>query len=115
MVYGGSGDQDSTLGDCFTLDPTTQQWSKTMSTDTVARVWHACAQVPKHNLVVAFGGERDISTGATEKIAELMTFDSSTCNAVYSWRLLLVTSWVLSPDLNLWYKPTTLGKAPSGR
>lgn len=94
LVYGGSGDEGSALGDARLLNLLTDEWASPINFDGVPRVWHCATLLPHKKAVFVFGGERDLKMGAPEYLTEPMLLDT---------------------DLLVWYAPAINGPQPCAR
>ncbi|RHY61606.1 hypothetical protein DYB30_001576 [Aphanomyces astaci] len=88
VVYGGEGDDESTLSDLFVYDVVKAEWSCPLNCESIPRSFHASVYVPGKNLMLVFGGER-VMDGSHESLSDLMCF--------------------------LWYPPAVSGTPPLAR
>lgn len=95
VVYGGSDDNEGTLGDLHVLDLKTHTWTTPLNCETITRTWHDAAFLADKNLLLVFGGERNSSVeGELDILSDIMVLDT---------------------ECFLWYPPVTRGTAPAAR
>ncbi|RHY12275.1 hypothetical protein DYB34_001268 [Aphanomyces astaci] len=75
VVYGGEGDDESTLSDLFVYDVVKAEWSCPLNCESIPRSFHASVYVPGKNLMLVFGGER-VMDGSHESLSDLMVLDT---------------------------------------
>ncbi|RHY25884.1 hypothetical protein DYB32_008027 [Aphanomyces invadans] len=75
VVYGGEGDDESTLADLFVYDVTKAEWSCPLNCESIPRSFHASVYVAAKNLMLVFGGERVVD-GSHECLSDLMVLDT---------------------------------------
>ncbi|ETV72761.1 hypothetical protein, variant [Aphanomyces astaci] len=93
VVYGGEGDDESTLSDLFVYDVVKAEWSCPLNCESIPRSFHASVYVPGKNLMLVFGGER-VMDGSHESLSDLMVLDT---------------------ECFLWYPPAVSGTPPLAR
>jgi hypothetical protein len=75
VVFGGDSDTSSdsadTLGDVHIYDIKENSWSKPINCESNPRVWHTTTYLEEKNVLLVFGGERNV-TGQAEPIADIM-------------------------------------------
>ncbi|ETL25050.1 hypothetical protein L916_21058, partial [Phytophthora nicotianae] len=95
VVYGGTDDDECTLGDLHVFDMKTHRWSTPLNCDTNTRTWHDAVYLSSKNLVLVFGGERNATTeGELDILSDIMVLDT---------------------ECFLWYPPAIQGSPPSAR
>ncbi|TDH66072.1 hypothetical protein CCR75_004894 [Bremia lactucae] len=95
VVYGGTDDEERTLGDLYVFDMKTHRWTTPLNCETITRTWHDAVYLASKNLVLVFGGERSA--------------------AVDSELDILSDIMVLDTECFLWYPPAIHGTPPSAR
>ncbi|KAF4036789.1 Galactose oxidase central domain [Phytophthora infestans] len=95
VVYGGTDDDERTLGDLHVFDMKTHRWSTPLNCETITRTWHDAVYLPSKNLVLVFGGERNAAAeGEIDILSDIMVLDT---------------------ECLLWYPPAIRGSPPSAR
>ncbi|KAH9112618.1 hypothetical protein AeMF1_013058 [Aphanomyces euteiches] len=93
VVYGGEGEDESTLSDLFVYDITKHEWSTPLNCASIPRTWHDAVFLEQKNLLLVFGGERVVGDG-NETLSDLMVLDT---------------------ECFLWYPPAVSGTPPMAR
>ncbi|CEG41761.1 Kelch repeat-containing proteins [Plasmopara halstedii] len=95
VVYGGTDDDERTLGDLHIFDMKTHRWTTPINCETIARTWHDAVFLSSKNLVLVFGGERSATAeGEFDILSDIMVLDT---------------------ECFLWYPPAIQGSPPSAR
>ncbi|KAF1791300.1 Kelch-type beta propeller [Phytophthora cactorum] len=95
VVYGGTDDDERTLGDLHVFDMKTHRWTTPLNCETITRTWHDAVYLSSKNLVLVFGGERNAATeGELDILSDIMVLDT---------------------ECFLWYPPAIRGSPPSAR
>ncbi|KAG7397558.1 kelch domain-containing protein 1 [Phytophthora boehmeriae] len=95
VVYGGTDDDENTLGDLHVFDLKTHRWTTPLNCETILRTWHDVVYLASKNLLIVFGGERNSAAeGELDLLSDIMVLDT---------------------ECMLWYPPAIRGTAPSAR
>ncbi|KAK1946460.1 Acyl-CoA-binding domain-containing protein 4 [Phytophthora citrophthora] len=95
VLYGGTDDDERTLGDLHVFDMKTHRWSTPLNCETITRTWHDAVYLSSKNLVLVFGGERNSNAeGELDLLSDIMLLDT---------------------ECFLWYPPAVQGSPPSAR
>ncbi|CAI5738561.1 unnamed protein product [Peronospora farinosa] len=95
VVYGGTDDDERTLGDLHVFDMKTHRWTTPLNCETITRTWHDAVFLSSKNLLLVFGGERNAAAeGKVDILADIMVLDT---------------------ECFLWYPPAIRGSPPSAR
>ncbi|KAL4150807.1 hypothetical protein PRNP1_010204 [Phytophthora ramorum] len=95
VVYGGSDDDERTLGDLHVFDLKTHRWTTPLNCETITRTWHDSVYLASKNLVLVFGGERNaVAEGDLDILSDIVVLDT---------------------ECFLWYPPAVRGSPPSAR
>ncbi|RLN67646.1 hypothetical protein BBP00_00001481 [Phytophthora kernoviae] len=95
VVYGGTDDNERTLGDLHVFDLKTHRWTTPLNCETIMRTWHDVVYLASKNLLIVFGGERNSAAeGELDLLSDIMVLDT---------------------ECMLWYPPAIRGTAPSAR
>ncbi|KAL3665893.1 hypothetical protein V7S43_009313 [Phytophthora oleae] len=95
VLYGGTDDDERTLGDLHVFDMNTHHWTTPLNCETITRTWHDAVYLSSKNLVLVFGGERNLNAeGELDLLSDIMVLDT---------------------ECFLWYPPAVQGSPPSAR
>ncbi|KAG7380917.1 kelch domain-containing protein 1 [Phytophthora pseudosyringae] len=95
VVYGGTDDDERTLGDLHVFDMKTHRWTTPLNCETITRTWHDAVYLSSKNLVLVFGGERNAAAeGELDILSDIMVLDT---------------------ECFLWYPPAVRGSPPAAR
>ncbi|KAG1710333.1 hypothetical protein DVH05_017337 [Phytophthora capsici] len=95
VLYGGTDDDERTLGDLHVFDMKTHRWTTPLNCETITRTWHDAVYLSSKNLVLVFGGERNSKVeGELDLLSDIMVLDT---------------------ECFLWYPPAVQGSPPSAR
>ncbi|CAI5724593.1 unnamed protein product [Peronospora destructor] len=95
VVYGGTDDDERTLGDLHVFDMKTHHWTTPLNCETITRTWHDAVFLSSKNLLLVFGGERNAAAeGKVDILADIVVLDT---------------------ECFLWYPPAIRGSPPSAR
>ncbi|KAE8876588.1 hypothetical protein PF006_g3986 [Phytophthora fragariae] len=95
VVYGGTDDEERTLGDLHVFDMKTHRWTTPLNCETSTRAWHDAVYLASKNLVLVFGGERIAGTeGELDILSDIAVLDT---------------------ECFLWYPPAARGSPPPAR
>ncbi|CAH0480175.1 unnamed protein product [Peronospora belbahrii] len=95
VVYGGTDDDEQTLGDLHVFDMKTHRWTTPLNCETIRRTWHDAVFLSLKNLLLVFGGERNSAIeGEVDILSDIMVLDT---------------------ECFLWYPPPCRGSPPSAR
>ncbi|POM68272.1 Rab9 effector protein, partial [Phytophthora palmivora] len=95
VVYGGTDDEERTLGDLHVFDMKTHRWTTPLNCETIKRTWHDAVYLSSKNLVIVFGGERNSDIeGELDILSDIVVLDT---------------------ECFLWYPPAICGSPPSGK
>ncbi|GMF38221.1 unnamed protein product [Phytophthora fragariaefolia] len=95
LIYGGSDDEEHTLGDLHVFDMKTHRWTTPLNCATITRAWHDAVFLASKNLVLVFGGERNAQAeGELDILSDIAVLDT---------------------ECLLWYPPAIRGTPPSAR
>ena len=77
VMYGGTDDEERTLGDLHVFDMKTHRWTTPLNCETIPRTWHDAVYLPSKNLVLVFGGERtEAGDGKLAVLSDIMVLDT---------------------------------------
>jgi hypothetical protein len=93
ILYGGSNDDEVTLGDLYVYDIRSREWSCPLNCESIPRTWHDAVYLESKHLVLVFGGERVVQN-TMEVLSDIMVLDT---------------------ECFLWYPPAISGVPPAPR
>ncbi|OWZ19217.1 Rab9 effector protein [Phytophthora megakarya] len=95
VVYGGTDDEERTLGDLHVFDMKTHRWMTPLNCETITRSWHDAVYLSTKNLILVFGGERNSDAeGELDILSDILVLDT---------------------ECFLWYPPAIRGTPPPGK
>ncbi|GMF14207.1 unnamed protein product [Phytophthora lilii] len=136
VVYGGTDDDERTLGDLHVFDIKTHRWTTPLNCETITRTWHDAVYLASKQLVLVFGGERNAAAeGELDILSDIMVLDtecflcavavgddkivyfggndsSKSFSAVHVLQKVEKKS---SDDVWTWLHPTVVGEPPQAR
>ncbi|KAG6622173.1 Rab9 effector protein [Phytophthora cinnamomi] len=114
VVYGGTDDEERTLGDLHVFDMKTHRWTTPLNCETITRTWHDAVYLASKNLVLVFGGERNAEVeGELDILSDIAVLDTECL--LCRGRNRQSSVHILDTDDWNWKAAHPQGKPPSAR